>query len=196
VNEAMQKDIAYAASRQPALPKTFKTMNLLGVVERLARGVAHYSAWGTLSTQQLRGGANWDLRSIQAATENITIAPGSVFITNQSGDSRYPAMMVALCAAVNGEGGVAYTDQLTISANGTTQIRTFNDSALARGCYEGMMLILEMYKKCNAGPEVALACTRGMHMVKTVVGHNDEGGFVRNVSSRGVFNSSWSNLDA
>jgi hypothetical protein len=66
VPESLQKDVSYSAKRNPALPSSFKTMNLLGIVERLASGLAHYASWGELNTLELRGGRNWDVRSVQA----------------------------------------------------------------------------------------------------------------------------------
>lgn len=75
VPEALHKDIRYALKRIPPLQSTFTKMNLLGIVERLASGLAHFATWGHLDTLQLRGGRNWDL---EVLVENVVVPSGSL----------------------------------------------------------------------------------------------------------------------
>nr|BAU79523.1 coat protein [Diatom colony associated virus-Like RNA Segment 3] len=184
VNESYQADITYASSRNAALPATFKTMDLRGVVKRLAMGIAHYSLWGTLDCHDLRGGGNVVVRAISAATDNVAIAPGNVFITKRSADHRYGATDCALIMAVNGEGGTPYTDMLTIDGNGDARLVVYRDAALSRGCYEALRLIAAIYDAAQNGAAFAEAVFNGINAVMTLVAHSDEGGHVRAVMRR------------
>jgi hypothetical protein len=187
VNAALQNDIAYFSTKNFALPKTFPVMSLGGIIERLASGIAKFSMYGTLTAVELRGGIHVNVRSLSAATENIAVSPGAVFVTQRMCSTNKPALLCALFNAISGEDCTAYTDLLAIDGNGTTIVPVYNGLSLALGCVEALNILGRQYVDCGAGPQYALAVFRGINKIITLVGHSDEGGYIRHVLRRGRY---------
>jgi hypothetical protein len=184
VNSRFQAEIEKASMRNSALPTTFKTMELCGVVERLAMAVAKYATWGDLTCNDIKGGGAWNVRSINAATDNIAVGPGNVFMTKKAADNRHPAVDCCIAAAVSGCGATMYTDLLALDGNNVPQIMTYEDATLASGCVEALRILGALFRDNEAGPDYALAIVRGVHKVVSVAGHSDEGSYVRTVLRR------------
>jgi len=189
VQEFYQKEINAASVKNAALPRSFLTIGLLGIAERLAKACAKFSMYGTLTTSEIRGGNSWNVKSIMAAVDNLSVGPGNVFVTKRMADVRYPGVIPALMAAINGEGSTVYTDLLSLNHNGVVQISVVNGLPLAIWCHEALRLIGAIYRDCDEGPAFAMAITRGVHAMISVNGHSDEGGWVRQVLRRGHYSA-------
>jgi len=187
VPSAIQQEIGYIASRQPALPKTIDYMDLASVVERLSSGLAFFSINGQLTCADLRGGGQPAVRSIRAASGNIAVGPSTVFVSSSNASFRAPGAMAAIVNAVTGEGGTAYTDLLNLDGNGCVMSPDCAGVVLAEGCRAVLNELGYLYEASDAGPTFALAVCTGIHKILSVAGHSDEGAVTRAVFRRGRF---------
>lgn len=176
-----RRSAASASRRAQALPETYETVDLCGVITRLAKGIAHFSHWGGLTAAELRGGGNVSVQAVGAQVTPVAANVGAVFITMKGEHQWNRNMAAALVNAVSGEGGTAYTDLLGVDAMGVVQVPNAADAELAVACYHALLHIGGIYKQLNQGPLFALMVVKGMNAMTSLWGHTDEGAYPRTV---------------
>jgi porphobilinogen deaminase len=98
------------------------------------------------------------------------------------------ACFCALVAAANSVGSRVVTDVLALSNdNNSPTIVRYENAQLAQGCMAGIRMIMSMMDISCAGAIGAYAITKGVHSIATVVGHTDEGSWMRTVLRQGKF---------
>jgi len=156
-------------------------MDLFGVVRRLAMGAAYYSTWGVLSPAVLRGGGGVSIKAVAAVTSPIAADMGAVFVSTKVTTHGRPYVLAALANAISGEGGTMYTDLLGVDVYNNVLVPTASNAALAQGCHEALRILGAQFRASGRGLFYALGVSQGVHRVKSVHGHSDEGAYVRDV---------------
>lgn len=169
----------------------YEFMDLSSVLFALGRAISHYNNTGTLDTAFIRDGHPLMLRSLGTAFDPITSSPNSVFIPRLTSRIMAPSTFCALVSASNSSGSTVYSDMVEVDGNNAATMLTFSNGYLAAGCFEAVRLIFLMYSNMDEGSVAALAFTRGLHFDTTVVGHTDEGGFMRDVLRSGGYTPSY-----
>jgi hypothetical protein len=185
VSEEVRRAFQEMGRRASALPTTWERVDLYGIVMRLAMGIAYYTIWGRLTTTILRGGGNTAVAAIAAVVGPIAADNGSVFVSTKLVSHARPSIMAALISAVSGEGGTLYTDLLAVNQAGVIQVPDASDAALAQGCHEALRVLSAMFKACGKTAFFGLAVAEGLHKIKSLHGHTDEGAYVREVFRAG-----------
>lgn len=166
---------------------TYQRMDLSGLLAQLARGLAVFSITGKLSAQDIRGGRPISIRALATLDAPASVSDSMLFIPRCVSVQAAPATFVAMVAAANAHGCQVVTDVLALSSSNAPHLPAYSDSVLALGCVYGIRVIVAMMDKCQAGAIAALAVTKGIHDILTVVGHTDEGGVMRAVLRKGDF---------
>ncbi|AJA41108.1 coat protein [Phomopsis vexans RNA virus] len=182
INPAQAANFEGWARKYSNFSPQWEMMDLAGIVERLAKAVAAQSVYGGVTCANLRAGqpvrvvALGTLDSPQTASVNSVFIPRTVETTTSDG------VFAVLSAAANGEGASVTTDVLRLDA-GTNQpiVPTVDNAVLATSCVEALRILGANLEESGAGDVFALAVTRGVHSVLSVVGHTDEGGWIRGV---------------
>jgi hypothetical protein len=168
---------------------TYDYMDLSAIGFQLAKGIAKYNNTGSLTATELRGGKPLNIRGLGIPTDPISSNSAAVFIPRTAATIQGPSAFNALVSAVNAYGSTVYTDVLEMDGNNCPVMMDYADGALVSGCYAGLRILLSMYDLGGNGAVMAYAITRGFHAMNTVVGHSDEGGFMRTVLRKGGFKS-------
>jgi len=184
VVEELRKSIQEMSRRVTALPAVWERMELFGVVRRLAMGCAYYSVWGGITAVELRGGGNANIVAVAATVNPVAADNGAVFCSAKLVGHARPNVLAALMNAISGEGGTMYTDLLSVNMAGVVQVPNAQDAALAQGCHEALRILGAMFKACDKGAFFGLAIAQGVHRIKSVHGHTDEGAYVRDIFRR------------
>lgn len=173
--------ISYA-SRFSTYTADNSVMDLAAVVEQLAAIVAAYSAVGKVSWADATAHKQVNLVVLQQHAVTHIPSNHSVFVTSTRITRDRPSILSAIIAACTAVGSVVVTDILPTTINGREAIYLQSeDSELAYGAYHALQILGANYEASSAGDVYALALTRGMHRVLTVIGHTDEGGLMRDV---------------
>lgn len=173
--------ISYA-SRFSTFTADHSVMDLAAVVEQLAAIVAAYSAVGRVSWADATAGKRVNLVVLQQHAVTHIPSTHSVFVTSTRITRDRPSILSAIIAACAAVGSVVVTDLLPTTVNGREAIYLQSENAeLAYGAYHALQVLGANYEASCAGDVYALAVTRGMHRVLTVIGHTDEGGLMRDV---------------
>lgn len=196
VDSLLAADFAGSARKYANFTGDFAVLDLGGVVERLAAGIAFYANTGTLTPLQLRGGGNVNVVAIGSATQPVAASRDKVFLPRCVDHVTSPNTYAAIVNAVSGENGTLVTDVLEIDpATNQVILPSVSGVDLAEGCYHALRIIGSNYEQSGAGDIFAYAVTRGIHKVVTVVGHTDEGGYMRSVLRRGRFAVPFGGID-
>lgn len=196
VDSLLAADFAGAARKYANFTGDFAVMDLGGVVERLAAGIAFYANTGSLTALQLRGGGNVNVVAVGSATQPVAASRDKVFMPRCVDHVTSPNTYAAIVNAVSGEGGTLVTDVLEIDpATNQIILPSVSGVDLAEGCYHALRIIGSNYEQSGAGDIFAYALTRGIHSQVTVVGHTDEGGYMRSVLRRGRFAVPFGGID-
>lgn len=165
----------------------YEYMDMAGVAFQLGRCIAHYNNTGLLSIEFLRDGKAMSVRALSTAFDPVTSSPNSVFIPRLASTIMSPATFCALTGACNAYGSVVYSDMVEVDGNNSVVMTSFVNEGLLMGCFEGLRLLMKMYDNFGAGSVISLAFIRGLHCINTVVGHTDEGGFMRDILRSGTY---------
>jgi len=163
-------------------------MDLAGMVERLARGVAVSTVYGDTNATALRGGRPVRIVALGTLDSPQTASISSVFIPRTVDTVGNDAVFAVLAAAANGCGASVTTDVLRLDAN-TNQpiVPNVAGSAFVGACVEALRVLGANMEASGGGDIFAYAVTRGIHSVVSVVSHTDEGGFMRNLLREDTF---------
>jgi len=190
VSGVISEELTSLHKKHSVFSGLFRTMDFSSVLMQLTRGVAFYAEHGTLTCNDLRGGAVAQIVAFNTTSDPISASAGSVFIPKQASMDLYPGAFYALAACANFSGSVVYTDIVAVDGNNSPIMNEPSGSSLAMACVGGARIIMSMYEASNAGGVAAYSITVGAHKSVTVVGHTDEGGYMRDVLRRRNFGPS------
>lgn len=145
----------------------------------LACGVAKYVNTGALTCEDLRCGQALQVQALAMENRNAAVIDNGVFVPQVASFQNCASAFGALVCAVNGSGSRVITDVAMLDANMQVVVPVYTDALLADGCVHAIRTIYGMYAAMGVEDVAALAITKGIHSMVTVVGHSNEGGFNR-----------------
>jgi len=184
----LRDDFINLARKYSNFSSVFEITNLAGVVERLGKALACASLYDNLESSHLRSTNELTIHTLGAADAPITALTNAVFIPRLVETQMNQNIFSVLANAVAGEGSAVATDVVELDA--TTRrplISSVSGSALTAAIVGSLRILGGNMAACNVGSLFGYALARGLHSVLTVVGHTDEGGFMRDVFRRGAF---------
>lgn len=186
-NEVRRVELMALQKKWTNFSGTFSHMDLSFIGWQLAAAVAKYSVTGTLTCNEIRGGSPINVRAANTSADPVSAAVNSVFIPRNASILPAPGVFAALCAAANAGGACVFTDVLEVDNNNAPVIIEEEGIGLAVSCVQAMRVLMSIYEECGAGAKMAFAITKGIHRILTVVGHTDEGGYLRDALRTGGF---------
>lgn len=187
-NVSILQDMCKAAQKYSNYHNTFNCYDLSAVIEQLAAGVATYTHFGVLPFEALKGHMRVNLVALHEHDVRMSPSSNVVFVPAMCNERLVPSMFCALLCAVSACGGTVVTDTVNLDANTRRPIYSrFENAELASGCVAMLQQLATQYNECGAGDVFAYAYSRGLTRVMTVVGHTDEGSFMRRVLRTGSF---------
>jgi hypothetical protein len=188
-------DFASSARKYANFAGDFSTMDLCALVERLAMGMVRFANSGHLTLAQLSAGNEARVSVLGAAGPPITAGTGTIFIPRAADAPTSPNVFAAIVFAAAAHGSRVVTDWLEVDQNGRAVLPVVAGSDLAYGCYHALRILGGNYAKAERGAVFAYALTCGVHADLTVVGHTDEGAYVRKVLRTGGFQAPYGGID-
>nr|UHS72497.1 MAG: putative coat protein [Totiviridae sp.] len=178
-----------------AFQADWRTFNFDGIVHALGAMMALTTVSGDVSTKDLRQKGDTvhiagyvEEGDIRAISDNAVFIPHSV---GYFGSGRaYPALIHATHLA----GGKIVTDYLPLMREGRPCVIELQGGALMESICEALGVLANVYQAAGRGDVYALALVKGIHTVLTVVGHSDEGGFMRDVLRVGRYTPPWGGI--
>nr|WMJ90929.1 coat protein [Beauveria bassiana victorivirus 3] len=184
----LSEEFCGLAKKYTNFSATFEYSSLAGVAERLARGLAACSLFDDVDSTALAGGCAPSVRAVNTYDGPINSLVNTVFIPRLVDREVGMDIFCVLVSAVTGEGGSVATDVLELDSTTRRPILgVIEGGSLARALVEALRIVGSNMIASDQGPLFALAVTRGLHRVLTVVGHTDEGGVVRDLLRCGHF---------
>ncbi|AYD49681.1 capsid protein [Fusarium asiaticum victorivirus 1] len=190
-NTVLAEDFIGLAKKYSNFASTFEYSSLAALAERLARGLAAHSVFEEdWDSTFLTGGRAIVVHALGTYDGPVNSMTDTVFIprlvnTNISGD-----VFGVLVAAAAGEGSAVATDVLEVDAvTRQAVIPVVGHTALPFALVDALRVVGGNMIASDQGPLFALAVTRGIHRVLSVVGHTDEGGTVRDLLRCAAFAS-------
>lgn len=185
---ALAEDFVGLAKKFTNFSASFEFSALAGVVERLARGLAAVSVFGEVTSTDLRAGRALNVNALGTYDGPVNSLVNTVFIPRLVNSALTGDVFAVLVNAVAGEGANVATDVVELDAITRQPIIPFIDAAgLPRAIVDALRLLGANMIASDQGPLFALAFTRGLHRVLSVVGHTDEGGITRDLLRTGHF---------
>ncbi|AMY26885.1 coat protein [Penicillium digitatum virus 1] len=197
INAAEASNFEGTARRYSNFSPQWLKMDLAGMVERLAKGVAGYSLYQGVDSETLRGGQPLRITALGTLDAPQTASTNSVFIPRTIDTVGNDHVFAVLCAAANGEGASVATDVVRLDGN-TNQpiVPAVAGSPFATACVEALRVLGANMEASGAGDIFAYALTRGIHSAVSVVSHTDEGGFMRNLLRADRFRTPYGGINA
>lgn len=96
-----------------------------------------------------------------------------------------PTTLAVLIGAISGAGGHVVTDTLQVDVDGSTTVPMAVGAQLPIAIVAALRILETNYAQCDSGD--VFAYTKGIHFVLSVVGYTDEGGYVRDVVLKPVY---------
>lgn len=171
------------ASRKVTIPRV--ELKVGAIVERLAKALSKFAVWGRLSLKDLCKDEKARIRMLTSKTTSV-VAPDELYIP---ADTYYTDMEIAavIIYSASAAGATVVFDPIPVDDSGRPSIPKMVDAVLAVACYKALVYLGQLCDYNNQGTLWAYAFTRGIHSSATVVGHTDEGAYVREVLRRGAF---------
>ncbi|AZT88630.1 coat protein [Colletotrichum caudatum totivirus 1] len=158
----------------------WEMMDLCGIVERLAKGVASQSVFGGVNSVNLRGGQPLRVVALGTLDAPQTASNSSVFIPRTIDTVTSDNVFAVLVGAANGEGATVTTDVLRLDPNNNSPVvPSVGGQPFAQACVEALRILGANFEESGAGDLFAYAVTRGVHAIVSTVGHTDEGSWFR-----------------
>lgn len=182
VNTALSEEFAGFARKYSNFSADFTHASFAGMVQRLAAGLAAQSVYGGLTSTSLRGGADLNIQVLGTLDGPMNSLVASVFIPRLVTTAIDGDVFAVLANAAAGEGSSVVTDVLNLDAATRQPIMgVVPTEQLPHAIVSALRILGANMVASNQGPLFALAVTRGLHRVLTVVGHTDEGGIMRDL---------------
>jgi len=166
---------------------SFDHMDLSAIGNQLARALAMFTATGRLTCDDIRAGSPCAVRALGIREDPISSSSNSVFVPRHTALDSCPGAFYAITAAANAYGSHVFTDVVAVDGNNAPIMVEPTDGDLALGCLYGIRILVSMYAAANEGSTMAFAIVKGVHESLKVVGHTDEGGYMRRVLRRKGF---------
>lgn len=188
VNPAQAANFEGWARKYSNFSPQWDMMDLAGMVERLAKGIACQSIFGGVTAVNLRGDQPLRVVALGTLDSPQTASSDSVFIPRTVDSVGNDHVFAVLVAAANGEGAAVTTDVLRLDpGNNEPIVPSVSGQPLAQACVEALRVLGANMEESGAGDVFSYALTRGIHSVVSVVSHTDEGGWLRGVLREGSF---------
>nr|UGZ04785.1 coat protein [Starmerella bacillaris totivirus 1] len=178
--------ISKSLGRNAGFAGSITSADYTGIVYVLAAAVAHYASSGELTFNDILCGNGLKVRSVDNAEIPVGVNTSSFYMPRGVSDGTVLNVFDAIAAAVNSYGVTVYTDHIERDGTRVT-INTATNALLAQQCWLGIKVLFSIAQSVGEAGPLALALTKGVHSVMTVVGHTDEGGFMRSVLRRGDY---------
>jgi len=179
---ALAEDFVGLAKKFTNFSADFAFTSLAGVVERLGRALAAQSLYGNVDSGDIRAGRALTVNALGTYDGPVNSLTNTVFIPRLVNNSMTGDVFSVLANAVAGEGATVATDVIELDAVTRQPIVPFVDQAgIGRAIVDALRILGANMIASDQGPLFALALTRGLHKVLTVVGHTDEGGITRDI---------------
>nr|WCS16032.1 coat protein [Metarhizium anisopliae M5 victorivirus 1] len=167
---------------------TFAYSSLAGVVERIARGLAASSLYPGVDSNDLAAGQQVRVNALGTYDGPVTSLTSTVFIPRLVNSNITGDVFAVLVSAVAGEGGSIASDVVELNAVTREPILpTVAAAGFPKAAVDALRLLGTNMVACDQGPLFALALTRGIHKVVSVVGHTDEGAITRDLLRSSYF---------
>lgn len=164
-----------------AVTPTWDTFNLDGLVCSLGAMLALHSLHPNISTSTMCGEA-FSVRSVAGMDDVFSaLESGAVYIDPATSTRVGRPIFWALVAGANIAGSSVVTVNLSVNPNGAPVCQDLSGGQLAVGVSGALSLLASYYSLAGHGDAFAVALTKGLHSVLTVVGHSDEGGVLRDI---------------
>ncbi|UIB81488.1 putative coat protein [Corynespora cassiicola victorivirus 1] len=185
---ALAEDFVGLSKKFTNFSADFAFTSLAGVVERLGRALAAQSVFGTVTSTDIRAGRALTVNALGTYDGPVNSLSNTVFIPRLVNSVISGDVFSVLANAVAGEGSAVATDVIELDAV-TRQpiIPVVDEHGIARAIVDALRMLGANMIASDQGPLFALALTRGLHRVLTVVGHTDEGGITRDLLRVGHF---------
>lgn len=188
MNEVIASDFLSASKKYSVFGNEHSWMDLAAVVEQLSAAMCAYGNLGVLESHQLSDSRPVRITQLQADSVNSTPCNSNVYIPRGIDNNLRPDVFCALVHAVAACGGSVVTDYVLVDPKTNKAVYTVvGGYALAMGVYDALRLLGGQYEACGAGDVFSLAFARGVTRVLSVVGHTDEGAWMRTVLRAGAF---------
>jgi hypothetical protein len=187
VPTSLSDDFDGCARRFTNFTATFGLANLAPIVERLGKALA-ISADLEITSVDLRGGLALNVGGLDSRAHPVSASSTSVFIPRLTDTVMAPDVFSVIANAACGEGALVVTDVVEVdSGSRAPLVPSVGSGSIVRAILDALRLLGSNMVACDQGGLFAYALTRGIHQVATVVGHTDEGGFIRDVLRQGHF---------
>lgn len=166
------------------LPPAWLDFNFDRIVCTLGGMLAMLSLEPRLSTLDFRQ-QGWDVRGMTQAGDAFSVQDsGTVFLDNMLGPGGSRAPLWAMVCAANIAGCEVTLPVVDCDAKGSPLGVELYGAELVRGVTVALNLLSSYYSICGVGDAFAVALTKGIHSILSVVAHSDEGGYMRDLLRR------------
>lgn len=182
----VQEDLIGLCRRFGANTPSFAKMDLAGIGAHLMRSLGWYVQTGAITCAQIRGGRAVRLRCLATTDVPMSVASASIFVP-RCVDEFVPGTFAVLTACANAYDCTVWTDVLEVNAANQPVIVEPTDNICALAIYSAARILVSLYDAMGCGGVMAYAMVKGAHDVASVVGHSDEGSYLRDVIRAGDF---------
>jgi hypothetical protein len=173
--------------RFPAFSGIFEYCDLSAIGHQLGRALGFYTSTGTLNCAMIRGGEEASIIHLGTSVDPVSASRNSVFIPRDLHLDDCPGAFYVLAASANAYGSTVFSNFTPVDAAGSVILNEPVDESCVIGVFQAMRILLKLYSDSGYGDVMALAITRGLHSSLSVVGHTDEGAYMRRVFRRGGY---------
>ncbi|BFZ58411.1 hypothetical protein PYCC9005_005473 [Savitreella phatthalungensis] len=169
------------AREHTGLTMTFARTNLIGVVERIARGLACASLYEKVDSECLFAGPRKAVMLLKHQCLDTPLHENVVFIPR--GNTRFDEnIFVVLASAIAGEGGIPATNSLSADdPMKSMSLPTVDSKRFPKACFNALRVLGANFEASNAGDQFALGFTQGIHSAMNVVPHSYEGSIMHEI---------------
>lgn len=171
-----------------AMSPGWETFNFDCMVYVLAGMLAVATQRPNISTAELRGSVAYDVRGLNQVDAAISVGhSGAIYLDNMVAPQSSRNVLWAMITAANLSGARVILPMADCDGNGNVLCTELSGGALINGITGALSILATYYSMASLGAVYALAYTRGLHSILTVVGHSDEGGIMRDVLRCGSY---------
>jgi len=179
---SLVEDFLGLAKKYTNFSAEFMYTSHAAIVERLARALAATSVFGNIDSADIRAGRPLNVNALGTYDGPVNSLTTTVFIPRLVNSVLTGDVFTVLASAAAGEGASIATDIIELDAVTRQPIMPHvNPEGLPRAIVSALRLLGSNMIASDQGPLFALALTRGIHRVLSVVGHSDEGAVLRDV---------------
>lgn len=187
--EAVKAALVEVKPKHAFIP-SWETFNFDGIVYVLGAMLSTLSVYPDLRSSEFMAIKDMRVRGVnQSHDMHAVMDTGAVFIHNGfSALGRGNALWTMVLAA-NIAGSTAVLLTADCDGNGAPVCQDLAGRYLVEGVQACLATLGGIYSIAGLGDVFGVCLTKGMHTVMTVVGHSDEGGFMRDVLRCGGFSA-------